>query len=78
MQIIYFSILILAAVMELSPRFNTDNCFKKAALLLIILGALAHMANKNQMFIEVGFALYLLVDLCGAFLHDTFNRRTRK
>jgi len=77
MQAVYFTILLVAAIMEFSPRFNTNNFIKKLALLLIILGALAHMARKSPPLIEIGFAIYLLVELCGSVFHDTFERRHR-
>lgn len=75
MFIVYFSILIIAGFMEFSPLFNTDNCFKKIALLMIILGALSHLANKAPPLIEVGIALYLFVDLCSSLFYKTFDRR---
>jgi lipoprotein signal peptidase len=75
MQILYFCILILAAVMEFSPSFNTDNSLKKLALLLIIMGALAHLADRNQPLLEIGVVLYMAVELCGCLFFDTFERR---
>lgn len=78
MQIIYFCILILAALMEFSPTFNTDNSIKKLSLMLIILGCLAHLGNREQPLIEVGIMLYMAVELCGALFHDTLDRRQHK
>jgi hypothetical protein len=75
MQILYFCILILAAVMEFSPQFNTDNSLKKLALLLIILGTLAHLANRGQPLVEIGVVLYLAIELCGCLFFHTFDRR---
>lgn len=76
MQIIYFSILILAISMEIS-EFNTDNFLKKLALLLIILGCMAQLANKSQPLIEVGIAIYFIVELCGSVFHNMFDRREK-
>jgi hypothetical protein len=78
MQILYFCILILAGVMEVSNHFNTDNSIKKLALLLIILGALAHLANRDQPLIEVGLLIYMAIELCGCFFFDTFERRQKE
>jgi hypothetical protein len=75
MQILYFCILILAGVMEFSNHFNTDNSIKKLALLLIILGALAHLANRDQPLIEIGLLIYMSIELCGGLFFDTFERR---
>lgn len=76
MQIIYFSILILAISMEVST-FNTDNFLKKLALLLVILGCMAHLANKTPPLLEIGLALYFIVELCGSVFHDTYDRREK-
>jgi hypothetical protein len=75
MQVIYFIIVLIAGVMELSPRFDTKNFVKKFGLMLIILGALANLARREQPLMEVGLAFYLCVELCGAFLYRTFERR---
>jgi hypothetical protein len=75
MQILYFCIIILAGVMEFSDHFNTDNSIKKLALMLIILGALAHLANRNQPLIEIGLLIYMAIELCGCFFFPTFERR---
>jgi intracellular septation protein A len=76
MQAIHFIIVLVAGVMELSPRFDTKNFVKKIALMLIILGALASLAKKEQPLIELGLAFYLSVELCGAFMYRTFERRS--
>ncbi len=77
MQIIYFSILILAVAMEIGA-YNTDNFLKKLSLLLIILGCLAHLANRNPPLIEIGIGLYFIIELCGSVFHDSYDRRQAK
>lgn len=77
MQIIYFSILILAIVMEVGS-YNTDNSLKKLALLLMILGCLFHLGNRNQPLIELGMLLYFIIEVCGSAFHNSFDRRHKK
>ncbi|MES1989269.1 MAG: hypothetical protein V4440_14790 [Pseudomonadota bacterium] len=74
MQIIYFIILILAIAMEIGS-YNTDNFLKKISILLVILGSLAHLAGKTQPLIEIGVALYFVVELCGSAFHNNYDRR---
>jgi hypothetical protein len=74
MKVIYFSILVLAITMEFS-QFDTSNFLKKSALLLIILGSLAHFANKPNPLIELGIMIYFIVELCGSIFHDSYDRR---
>jgi hypothetical protein len=75
MQVIYFVILVVAGIMELSPKFDTKNFIKKFGLMLIIIGALAHLAKKEQPIMEIGFAVFLLVELVGSYAYRTFERR---
>jgi hypothetical protein len=78
MQVVYFVILIVAGIMEFSPRFDTKNFIKKIALMLIILGSLIHLAKRDQPLAEFGIALYLMVELVGSYCYATFERRQPK
>jgi hypothetical protein len=69
--------LVLALAMEIGT-YNTDNFLKKIALLLIILGCMAHLANRTQSLIEIGMVLYFIVELCGSVFHDSYDRRQNK
>jgi hypothetical protein len=75
MQVIYFIILIVAGIMEFSPRFDTKNFIKKIALMLIILGSIIHLAKRDQPLAEFGLALLLMVELVGSYCYTTFERR---
>jgi hypothetical protein len=75
MQVIYFVILVIAGIMELSPKFDTTNFIKKFALMLIIIGALAHLARRDQPIMEIGFSVLLMVELVGSYCYRIFDRR---
>jgi hypothetical protein len=74
MKVIYFSLLVLAITMEIS-NFDTSNFLKKSAILLIILGCLAHFANKSNHLIEIGIMFYFIVEICGSVFHTSYDRR---
>lgn len=58
---------IVCLLVELSPRINTENHFKKIGIGFVMVGALVEMAGHESPFVEVGIVLYLIANLCTAY-----------
>lgn len=67
MDMLYFVILSLAFLAEISPRCNTRNLLKKLGLTLIMLGAMLFLANKSNILIELGVICYFSANIVSAY-----------
>jgi len=72
MEIIYYLLIGLCLLMELSSTINTRNIARKLALAEIIIGCALHLALKENYLIELGIFSYLLIDVLICF----FAKRT--
>jgi hypothetical protein len=68
MEFIYYLLIALCLLMELSSRVNTHNIGKKVALALIIIGCSLLIAGKSNQLVELGIFGYLLIDVIVCFL----------
>ena len=64
----YYLIIAICAFAEVSSKINTQNIIKKFGLLLIIIGAIAHLSLKQNSLIEYGIMCYIAIDFINAYI----------
>lgn len=72
--ILYAGLFLVALFSECSSKVNTRTVGRKVGLLLITVGALLQLAERDNYFIVVGVLVYLTSNILGAYL----NRQRRR
>lgn len=77
MEIIYLLLGGIALILECSKKVNTNNLFKKSALLMIMLGSILSYGNIPNHLIPIGSFAYIFISNAPIFLGRDRRKESR-